>query len=132
MSATDATQHYGATTLASDEWIPGWQALHFAGQKRDGRWFVIIEEFDIAGVGDTIEDARAEALALLNAYLQAHRDDGTRFEETLRPIPRRMKIEIRLGTALHRVLGGDHAERALSEERVLVPRSAIDGPAVPC
>ncbi|MGI8904343.1 MAG: hypothetical protein ACR2IP_11960 [Solirubrobacteraceae bacterium] len=102
--ATDAPSGAtSATTTGLVEWLPRWLELTFAKKREDGHWFVLIEEFDITGMGPTLDDARDEAFSLLTAYLQAHYADGSSFEETLRPIPRRLRLAIRAGTARHRL-----------------------------
>lgn len=118
------------TPLGLAEWLPRWLDLTLAKKRAHGRWFVLIGEFDITGVGLTLDDAIDEAISLLMAYLGAHYADGASFEDTLRPIPRRLRLGILAGTALHRLrpqpqelrLGAQHA---LVSPRALVHSSAI-------
>jgi hypothetical protein len=89
---------------------------------------VLIEEFDITGMGSTREEARLDALHLLGAYLRDHFEDGTPFEQTFRPIPRRLKFEVRASTLIHRLLRA-LGPRGAKEYKVLVPPSALNGAA---
>jgi hypothetical protein len=127
VSAETTPQDHSPAAL--DEWLEDWLPLTFARRRDGDRWFSLIEEFDITGMGATPREARDDALSLLSAYLHAHYEDGTPFKETLRPIPRRLKLEIRAGTLLHLVAGKGRAQSAADEERALVPPSALNGAA---
>lgn len=108
--------------------MPEWLEVTLAQRCDSERWSVLIEEFDITGMGSTLEDARRDAMQLLHAYLLDHFQDGTPFEETLRPIPRRLRLEVRAGTMLHRVVRA-LGPRGAKEYKVLVPPSALNGTA---
>lgn len=119
---------YSADAPAASElrvWFPEWLELTLAQKREDDRWFVLIEEFDITGMGATIEAARTDALSLLGAYLADHWKDGIPFEQTFRPIPRRVKLEVRGGSLLHQIV---HAlgPRGAREYKVLVPPGALN------
>lgn len=122
--ATEVTHAGGKPTI--DDWLPHWLRLTFALRRMDERWFVLIEEFDITGVGATPEDARDEAMKLLGSYLHAHYEDGATFEQALRPIPRRLRWLIHLGTIVYWVV---RRPRTPTEERALVPSAALNGAA---
>jgi predicted RNase H-like HicB family nuclease len=107
-------------------WLPHWLELTFAQKREDGRWFVLIEEFDITGTGDTPEDARDQALDLLDAYLIDHFRSGTPFEQTLRPIPARLRFAVRLGGHLYR-LASALGRPGAKEYKVLVRPSGLNG-----
>lgn len=113
-----------AATKADDfaRWLPRYLDLRVAKKREGGRWFVLIANFDITGVGETSDDALDEAFSLLNAYLRAHFEDGTPFEQTLRPIPRRMRAAIHIATAISRLLP---VERRPSERHALVSPSTL-------
>src|SRR5215211_6225980 len=100
--------------------------LTLAQKCEDSRWFVLIEEFDITGMGETLEDARWDALHLLGAYLHDHFHDGTPFEQTLRPIPRRLKLKIRAETKIHQI-ARRVGPRGAKEYKMLVTPSALNG-----
>lgn len=107
-------------------WLPEWLELTLAQKCEDGRWFVLIEDFDITGMGATLEDARRDALQLLGAYLGDHFKDGTPFDETFRHIPLRLKLEVRGGTLLHHIVRAI-GPREAKEYKILVPPSALNG-----
>jgi hypothetical protein len=106
-------------------WLPEWLELTLAQKRENDQWFVLIEEYDITGTGETQEAARAQALDLLQAYLLDHFHDGTPFDETRRPIPARLKLSVRLGTATH-LLAGVFGGPGAKEYKVLVSPSGFN------
>lgn len=122
---TTATDHPHAPAPNRDAlsaWLMGLPEFTVVTKRdHDGRWFALVEEFDITGMGDSEDAALKDMLGLLSAYLLAHFEDGTPFEETRRPIPRRLKLEIRAGSLmLHGVQRLAHRERG-RERKMLYP-----------
>lgn len=54
----------------------------------DGQWTALEMSFDIAGRGDTPEEAIHDTIALLEEYLSYGFAEGRTFEQMLRPVPR--------------------------------------------
>lgn len=50
-----------------------------------GQWYVVAEDFGIAGVGATQADAYWDVAGLLDAYLRSCFADGLSYQEALRP-----------------------------------------------
>lgn len=103
------------------EWLDGYLELRIATKRENGRWFALVEEFDIAGMGETERQAMSQVFDLLGAYLWAHFTDGKAFSETKRPIPVSLKLQIRVETRIHRLL-----HRAGRENRYLVPPQVLN------
>ena len=118
------------TPLGFAEWLPRWLELTLAKKPERGRWFVLIEEFDITGVGSTPNDALDEAISLLMAYLEAHYADGASFEDTLRPIPRRLRLIILAGVALHRLWPKPQKLRPGAQHALVSPRALVHSAAI--
>lgn len=99
------------TLVAADEqmapfeaWLPDEFELHIAVKREDDQWFALLLEFDITGAGTTRADAVRQSFELLTPYLQAHFEDGSTFDDALRPIPRRLRLQIGFESALARTL----------------------------
>jgi hypothetical protein len=107
---------------AFDQWMRGLLSFRVALRREQGQWFALAEDFDITGMGESREDALRDMVGLLSAYLMAHFEDGTPFEQTLRPIPRRLRIEIRRDTFLSQILERfAHRAPRNEEAQTLVP-----------
>jgi hypothetical protein len=102
---------------AMKEWVRPLMHMHVWCRKEHGQWYVLAEEFDITGMGDTEEAAYQDMLGLLAAYLSSHYADGASFEDAMRPIPAKLKRQIRMQAALSAVRNA--AARVLSR----TPRS---------
>ena len=87
----------------------------------DGRWFALVEEFDITGMGGSEGAAVRDMVHLLAAYLWAHFRDGTPFAQTLRPIPTKLKFEIRRDSLVGRGLNAVHRRQRGRERTMLFP-----------
>jgi hypothetical protein len=96
--------------------------VRLARRFEHGQWFVLIEEFDITGLGASPYDALDEAFSLLESHLHAHCEAGTPFEKTLRPIPRSLRLKIRAGGIVSRLLP---EARRPGERRTLVSPSML-------
>lgn len=109
----------------------GWVAarpLSVVWKHEHGDWFCLFEQFDITGTGDSERDAYRDALGLLVAYLSTYFHEGQPLRAALRPIPLRLKLEIRrdviVGSVLRRVLHrpGDHESKV-----VILPEQVASG-----
>lgn len=85
-------------------WLPDEVELRIAIKRENDQWFALQMDFDVTGCGATRGDAVRESFELLIAYLHAHFEDGAEFDDTLRPIPRRLRAQIVLESALARAL----------------------------
>ena len=71
-----------------------------------------------------------DAFELLFAYLESYFDDGAEFSEALRPIPRKLRMRIRIEATIARPLRGAMVRLPLSDETTyalppgLLPRFA--------
>lgn len=81
-------------------WVPETFAWRTAIKREHGQWFVLAVDFDITGRGDTIEEASKELDELLGHYLVSYFKDGEPFEAAVRPIPRRMRMQIHIWTLM--------------------------------
>jgi hypothetical protein len=115
-------QHLGLSGEPVDpaflDWVPDGARLNLWLKPENGHWFALAEEFDITGMGSDPGGAIEDALHLVDAYLLAHFKDGVGYEAALRPIPLRMKLEIKalaMANRLVRLLPsagpGAHEER---------------------
>jgi len=86
------------------EWLPDEVELRIAIKRENDQWFALQMDFDVTGCGATRGDAVRESFELLIAYLHAYFEEGAAFDETLRPIPRRLRTQIILESALARTL----------------------------
>lgn len=125
INSNAAPIHVDQELEAFHEWMPGWLNLTFASKYEGGRWFALVEEFDIIGTGVDETHARDQALALLAAYLVDHFRSGTPFEATLRRVPALLRVKIRLGTLTHIVMRLLHRP-AGRETKAMVPARALD------
>lgn len=85
-------------------WLPDDFELRVAVKREGDQWFALQMNFDITGCGPTRADAVRESFALLLAYLHAYFQDGAAFESAVRPIPRRLRLQILAESALARTL----------------------------
>src|SRR5215831_1130251 len=64
--------------------------------KRDHeQWYAVLPQFDLAGQGESAQDAARDAIGLLIAYLRVYYEDGAAFEDALRPMPRADRLRLR-------------------------------------
>lgn len=102
-------------------WLGGYLRLRIATKRENGRWFALVEEFDITGMGDTENEAVQQMFDLLGAYLWAHFADGNTFADAKRPIPLSLKLRIRLDNRIDKL-----RRRAGGENLYLVPPQALN------
>jgi hypothetical protein len=75
-------------------WIPKDQLIFgIARQDPDTGWEVLLPNFTIAGMGESMDSALVNALELLDDYLVVCAREGMSFEECVRPINRARKKE---------------------------------------
>ncbi len=84
-------------------WLPDWLEITLATRRDGYRWFALAEEFDVTGMGDSEQAASQDMIGLLAVYLLSHFEEGHEFDQALRPIPGRLKMEIRRDQFLNRV-----------------------------
>lgn len=116
-----------ADPRAFADWFDQERAFALAVERREARWYALLMDFDITGVGATRQDAIEQAFDLLTAYLVAYFEDGQPFSAALRPIPRLLRARIRLETSIGRLvrrLGGRQLAFA-SEDTYTVPPSLL-------
>lgn len=108
------------------DWL-GDCAFMIAVERRDGKWYALIMDFDITNVGATQREAIQSAVESMTEYLIAYFEDGVSYEATLRPVPRRMRTRIRAEAAighLVRRIAGSHINIA-SEATYTVPPAML-------
>lgn len=100
------------------EWVPDGAKLHIWLTPDEGHWFALVEEFDITGMGATQDEAIDDARELVDSYLMSYMRDGAPYKDALRPIPLRMRLEIKTLAIVGRVVRllptagpGAHEER---------------------
>jgi hypothetical protein len=89
-------------------WLPA-NGKTFVGIKRDGdQWYAVFLEFNIAGTGASQREAVKDATRLLATHLVYSFTTGKTFEESRRPVPRRLQAWIRFSALLARFIGFLH------------------------
>jgi len=116
---------------AFSAWLPEWFEITLATRRENGRWFALVEEFDITGMGDSEMAAQRDMLGLLAAYLVSHFEEGHAFEDAWRPIPRGLKLTIRRDQLLNRAVRFARGPVG-RETRLLIPPAALRSEAVSC
>lgn len=111
------------TSIGPDEqmahfaaWLPDEVELHVAVKHQNGQWFALVMEFDVTGCGDTRADAVRQAFELLMAYLHAYYEDGSTFDDAIRPIPLWLRYRIALESKLARTLRRTMLKVPLTDE----------------
>lgn len=109
-------------------WIPAQAEVTIAFERKHEQWYALVEEFGIAGMGDTGLDAQRDAAGLLFVYLRSSFRDGCRFEDALRPISLRARLWLHIRSGLARLLS--RAEDTSPDERRMdLPQILRDAPA---
>lgn len=86
---------------------------------QDNQWFCMFEDYDITGVGADERSSYRDAVGLLGAYLCSCFVDGLTVDQARRPVPWKLKLEIRrdllIGGILSRLSNepGDHEGRTV-------------------
>lgn len=102
-------------------WLPADLVIRGFAQRRGGRhWEVVLPEFTIVGVGDSLHEAVDEASDMLFDYFRLCALDEQSFEDSYRPLPARWVAEIAaksllgvLMRQLRRRRGGDGSNQRL-------------------
>jgi hypothetical protein len=89
-----------------EAWLPDDFDFRVATRRERGEWFAIAVDFDVTGKGPTRTSAVRQMSDLLSIYLAAYLIDGVSFEDTVRPVPARLRLRIQVESALGRALGG--------------------------
>jgi hypothetical protein len=114
------------------DWLPEWFEITLATKFENERWFALVEEFDIIGMGGTEAEAKDDMLALLAAYLTSHYAQGHDFFDALRPIPLRLKVAIRRDILMGGIVSRIARRPAGRETKLLVPHAALNGATAAC
>lgn len=116
-----------ADPRAFADWFDQERAFVLAVERREARWYALLVDFDITGMGATPQEAIEQAFDLLMGYLVAYFEDGQPFAAALRPIPTLLRTRIRLEAGIGRFvrrLGGRQLAFA-SERTYTVPPSLL-------
>ncbi len=116
-----------ADPRAFADWLDQERAFVLAVERREDRWYALLVDFDITGMGATRHDAIEQVFDLLMAYLVAYFEDGQPFSAALRPIPKLLRTRIRLETSIGRLVRRLGARRLAfaSEDTYTVPPSLL-------
>jgi len=77
----------------------------------DDQWTALEMNFDIAGRGDSPEEAIHDTIALLEEYLSYGFAEGRTFEQMLRPVPKRLWLR-QIGSLARKALRSRRPSRA--------------------
>jgi hypothetical protein len=88
-----------------DEWLPTDLVRVVVSQKHD-QWYVVAQDFNIAGIGETKAEAERDLLRLVSTYLRSCYAANQSYEQARRPIPRRARFRNWLVATLRGVLKG--------------------------
>jgi predicted RNase H-like HicB family nuclease len=69
----------------------------------DGIYGALVEDFYVAGQGDSPEAALVNARELTIAYLNSQLADGFSYADSRRPIPRRMRLKFQIEGVVSKV-----------------------------
>jgi len=95
-----------------DGWVPeDLVVLAFAERDHDGHWAVVLPEFTVVGVGNTLHEAVDEVSDMLFDYFRLSAVEGLSFEESYRPIRGRWAVEIMAKGALGSLMRRMHRQR---------------------
>ncbi len=129
-AVTTAEQAHSKNLARFQAWLPDEFEMRVAVKRENDQWFALHLEFDVTGAGDTIADAVEQSFELLVSYLCAYFEEGAAFEESLRPIPRRLRLQIAVESMLASALRHTMVHLPLTDERTyslppgLLPRFA--------
>jgi len=113
MLAKATPRSAGGKPFSKDDflaWLPDGGHTMIALKRERDHWSALFMEFNIAGTGNTAEEALREAKKLFWGYLQYCFMDGRTFAEARRPIPRRLRLWYRVSPHLSRFWRGVFAE----------------------
>lgn len=83
------------------DWLPAGEGVGVVSMHdpREGAWYAVVLEFNIAGTGSTEREALQEMFDLLTVYLLSFVNDGRDYEDAIRrvPLPRRAHYLARVG-----------------------------------
>jgi hypothetical protein len=97
-------------------WLPDEVELRVAVKRENDQWFALQLEFDITGCGATRAEAVRQSFELLIEYLHAHFEEGAAFADAIRPIPRRLRVQIVFESILARTLRHTMLHLPLTDE----------------
>jgi hypothetical protein len=134
MSTVSAAEHQSPPDLdAIHQWLMPLVRVQVWFRYEHGSWYCLAEDFDITGMGSSRDAAFSDMVDLLGAYLGSHYKAGAAFEQTLRPIPRKLKIQIRSQVAASsvrsRLARSRGAMRKSEELATFIPADALVRPA---
>lgn len=128
-----AEHHIPQDLQAVREWLAPLVRVNLWFHYENTSWYCLVEDFDITGMGPTRDDAFADMIGLLGAYLGSHYKAGVAFEHTKRPIPPKLKLQIRAraaaSSALARLSRPQGAEPKSEELATFIPADALLAPA---
>jgi len=107
---------------AFSAWLP--RELTVAVEEKHHQVYVVSLDFDVVGVGDSMQDAMQDMLGLLTSYLKTYFVEGRSLDEARRPIepPRQARRFDDLRTALAEFLAPSQEPRVSS-----VPFPTLNG-----
>lgn len=79
---------------SAPEWPEEIRLRVWIKHEHGGGYGAIVEEFCVAGMGDSPEAAHANAVDLTISYLDSFVEEGASFEDALRPISRRLRWKL--------------------------------------
>lgn len=93
--------------------------------KESGSWYAVAMDFNIAAMGESLQDAFVELVEQLECYFLACEADGMTFEQARQPVPLRRRLEydlrVRMSTA-----GRRFSSPARASEWIVPARDRLD------
>jgi len=123
--------HIRISEQLPEGWLPPNLVLQaFAQRNVDETWEVVLPEFTIVGVGDSLHEAVDEANELLYDYFRLCAEEGQAFEKSYRPIPARWAAEIAakaaVGSVVRRINRARHRRGRNGAQRLNLPVHAAN------
>jgi hypothetical protein len=76
---------------AFTEWLPGEIEIRIGLERQHDRWYALMLDYNVAGMGHTQREAVADAARLLVRHLALSCEKGLTFPEAARPVPRHIE-----------------------------------------
>jgi hypothetical protein len=85
-------------------------------KREHDKWFALLVQFDITGMGDSPREALNEAFSMMVSYLHAFYEEGQPVESAVRPVPVALRARIELEGVFARILRAVSLRIPLADE----------------
>ena len=92
-----------AISQAGPDWPTDIKLKTWIKHQGEGEYGALVEQFFIAGQGDSPESALANAQELTISYLNTFVEDGSSFQDAIRPIPRSLRWKLEAENLISKV-----------------------------